>query len=146
MEKFETVFRGYDKNQVNKTLDDIIKNYEILLNKCKEQELENKTLKEKLSYFEDKETILNKAIFSSEDTCAKMRDFAKQEAEAIIKEAKRNANRIVNDALMRTEKAEEEVETLKRNLRIFKKRVRKIVESQLDVIDELDEIKLDEYN
>ena len=35
MEKFNTVFRGYDKNEVHKCLDEIIKSYEGLLNKSK---------------------------------------------------------------------------------------------------------------
>ena len=35
MKKFDTVFRGYDKLQVQAFLDDVIKNYEMLLEKSK---------------------------------------------------------------------------------------------------------------
>ena len=38
MRKFDTVFHGYDKNQVHKCIDDIINNYEVLLNKSKKTE------------------------------------------------------------------------------------------------------------
>ena len=39
MKKFETVFRGYDKLQVQRFLDDVIKNYEVLLEKSKKQHI-----------------------------------------------------------------------------------------------------------
>ena len=45
MKKFNTVFRGYDKNEVNSTIDEIVNNYETLLNKCKAMEAENEKLK-----------------------------------------------------------------------------------------------------
>ena len=44
MKKFDTVFRGYDKYQVQKCLDEIINNYEVLLKKSQKTEDENKKL------------------------------------------------------------------------------------------------------
>ncbi len=44
MKKFDTVFRGYDKKQVQDFLDNVIKNYELLLTKSKKTEEENKKL------------------------------------------------------------------------------------------------------
>ena len=38
MKKFDTVLRGYDKQQVQAFLDDVIKNYEMLLEKSKKTE------------------------------------------------------------------------------------------------------------
>ena len=63
----------------------------------------------------------------------------------MIEEARRNSNRIINDALMKAEKVEDDLETLKRNVKIFKRRLRTIVESQLQVIDEIDEVDLNKY-
>lgn len=145
MKKFNTVFRGYNKEEVNSTLDEIIKNYELLLNKCKASETENQNLKEKLEHYEKLESTLNKAIFTAEDTCEKIKSIARKEAESMINEAKRNSNRIINDALMKAEKVEDDVEILKRNIKIFKRRLKTIVESQLEVIEEIDEIELNKY-
>jgi len=50
MKKFNTVFRGYDKLEVQKCLDEIIKQYEFLLQKSKKKEENNKLLHEKLIY------------------------------------------------------------------------------------------------
>lgn len=145
MEKFNTVFRGYEKDQVNKALDGIIRNYEVLLNKSKATETENLRLKEKLEHYEKLENTLNKAIFTAEEACEKIKTMARQEADSMLQEARRNSNRIINDALMKAEKAEDDIETLKRNVRFFKKRLRTIVESQLQVIDEIDDIDLNKY-
>ena len=38
MKKFRTVFRGYDKYEVQKFLDDVINNYDALLTKSKKTE------------------------------------------------------------------------------------------------------------
>lgn len=145
MKKFSTVFRGYDKNEVNSTIDEIVNNYEALLNKCKSMEAENQKLKEKLDHYVKLEGTLNKAIFTAEDACEKLKSIARQESNAMIEEAKRNSNRIINDALMKAEKVEDDLETLKRNVKIFKRRLRTIVESQLQVIDEIDEVDLNKY-
>ncbi len=145
MEKFNTVFRGYDKNQVNKVLDEVIKNYELLLNKSKITETDNLKLKEKLEHYEKLESTLNKAIFTAEEACEKIKTMARQESDTMLQEARRNSNRIINDALMKAEKAEDDIETLKRNVRFFKKRLRAIIESQLQVIDEIDDIDLNKY-
>ncbi len=145
MEKFNTVFRGYDKVEVNRTLDAIIKNYEVLLNKSKATQEQNEKLKEKLATYEKLESTLNRAIFTAEDACEKIKSIARKEADSMIQEAKRNSNRIINDALIKAEKAEEETEMLKRNVQIFKRRLRTIVESQLEVIEEIEEIDLNKY-
>ena len=45
MKKFDTVFRGYDKQQVQTFLDEIIKNYEQLLRKSQQTQEDNIKLK-----------------------------------------------------------------------------------------------------
>ena len=64
-----------------------------------------------------------------------------EEAKIIVEDAKRNASRIVNDALIRSEKIEIKADTLERNIRIFKKKLKLIVEQQLSVVDEIEELK-----
>lgn len=140
MEKFNIVFRGYDKNQVHKFIDEVIKNYEILLNKSKKTEADNTKLKEKLVYYEKLEETLNRALFTAEHASDQIKSIARKESESIINEAKRNASRILNDALLKAERAEEQAEQLKRNTNVLKRRIRQIIEAQLEVIEELDKV------
>ena len=60
----------------------------------------------------------------------------------IIEEAKKNANRIVNEALLRAEKTEYEANMLRRNINIFKRRLRSIIEAQLEMVNDIDHIEM----
>ena len=140
MKKFNTVFRGYDKLEVQRCLDEIIKSYEILLDKSKKTEEANKLLLERLSYYEKIENTMNKAIFNAESAGDQIKNAARKEAEALISEARRNSSRIINDALLKAEKAQNHAELLRRNTNVLKRRLRQIIENQLEVIDEIETI------
>jgi divIVA family protein len=152
MEKFNRTIRGYDPDEVNRFLDKVISQVEVMVNEMKEKdariaklesyEIENQNLKEKIAQYERMEGTVNKAIVMAEKTGDQIKSSARDEAEAILENAKNNANRIINEALMRAEKTENEAKLLKRNVVIFKKRVKDIVEAQLEVVNEMDEIEL----
>lgn len=152
MEKFTRTLRGYDTEEVNAFLDKIITNVEGMVNEIKQKdqkiatlqdlEKENKVLKDKLSQYERMESTLNRAILMAQKTSEQIRVSAHKESEAVLEDAKRNANRIINEALLKAEKTEREANMLKRNINIFKRRVRDIVEAQLEVVNEMDEVEL----
>ena len=152
MDKFKTALRGYDTSEVNQFLDQVINQVETMVKeletkdaKIKELilfEEENKLLKEKVDQFRNMETTLNKAILMSQKTADAIKSAAREESDIVIEEAKRNASRIVNEALMRGEKTEREASKLRRNVANFKRRLRDIVDSQIEVINEIDKIEL----
>jgi len=152
MEKFSRTLRGYNPEEVNRFLDKIINQVENMVNESKEKDLriaqleklevENEQLKEKIEQYERVEATLNKAIMMAQKTSEQIKLAAHDESELLIDEAKKNANRIVNEALLRAEKTEHEANLLRRNINIFKKRVRDIVEAQLEVVDEFDKIDI----
>ena len=132
MKKFETVFRGYDKAQVQMFLDEVIKNYEILLEKSKRTEAENLKLKTENEYYKKIEDTMNRAIYNAENMGDQIKTSARKEAETLMLEARHNANRIINDALLKAEKAQNHADQLKRNTSILKRRLRQIIENQLE--------------
>ena len=140
MKKFETVFRGYDKAQVQMFLDDVIKNYEQLLEKSKRTEAENLKLKTENEYYKKIEDTMNRAIYNAENMGDQIKSSARKEAETLMLEARHNANRIINDALLKAEKAQNHADQLKRNTSILKRRLRQIIENQLAVIEEMDNV------
>lgn len=152
MEKFTKTLRGYDPDEVNAFLDKVINQVEGMVAEIKEKdkklaelqglEEENKNLKEKLNQYERMEATFNKAIMMAQKTSEQVRVSAQRESEAILDEAKKNANRIINEALLKAEKTEREANMLKRNINIFKRRVKDIIEAQLEVVNEMDEVEL----
>ena len=146
MNNFDTVFRGYDKDQVKEYLDKVIVEYENLLNDKKAADNKIKELNEKLDSYQNLESTLNRALFNAETASDEIKKVARQEAESITNEARRNANRIINDALIKAEKAGDAADRLKRNVSLLKRRLKGIVEGQLEVIDEMDQLDFKDEN
>lgn len=149
MEKFETVFRGFDKKQVIEWLDQYIKEYDKLLEKSKLLETEKQTLEaeklqleDKLKSYERVEATLNRALFAAESAGDQIKRSARIESESLTNDAKKNASRIINDALLKAEKIEISADNMKRNVIIFKRRLKAIIESQMEVVDEIDNLDL----
>ncbi len=142
MERFSTGFTGYRKEEVNKFVSDCIKQVEGMLDNLKAKDLEIDALKKDLQKYKSLEETLNKAILMAEDTSSQMRRMASDESARIIAEAKKNASRIVNEALMEAEKTQNETIQLKRNIITFKRRLKAILEEQIDMVDSIDHINL----
>ena len=140
MKKFSTVFRGYDKYEVQKFLDEVINNYDALLTKSKKTEEENQNLKEQIAYYQKIEDTMNRAIYTAESAGEQIKSSARREAESLITEARHNASRIINDALLKAERAQDHADQLKRNTNVLKRRLRQIIENQLEVINEIDQV------
>jgi cell division initiation protein len=150
MEKFSRTLRGYDPEEVNVFLDQIINQVEKMVTEIKEKDEkinglnalvdENMRLKEKIEQYERMEGTLNRAIFMAQKTSDQIKLTARQESEIIIEDAKNNANRIVNESLLRSEKIEMESGLLKRNINIFKRKLRSIIEQQLEMVEDIEKV------
>ena len=81
---------------------------------------------------------MNRAIYSAESAGDQIKKNARREADMLITEARHNASRIINDALLKAERAQNHADQLKRNTNTLKRRLRQIIQNQLDVIEEMD--------
>ena len=88
------------------------------------------------------ESSLNKAILMAQKTSDSLKLAAHKESEIMLDDAKKNASRIVNEALIRAEKIENDAMMMKRNITVLKRRLKNIVESQLEIIDDIDKIDI----
>ncbi|MEK6453994.1 DivIVA domain-containing protein [Caldifermentibacillus hisashii] len=144
--EFAKTFRGYDEDEVNEFLDQVIKDYEMIIRE--KQELENrvKELEEKLKHFSSIEETLNKSIVVAQEAAEEVRGSAQKEAKLIIREAEKNADRIVNEALSKARKIALEIEDLKKQSKVFRNRFKLLIEAQLDMINSNDWEQLMEFN
>ncbi|HWO77879.1 MAG TPA: DivIVA domain-containing protein [Bacillus sp. (in: firmicutes)] len=144
--EFTKGFRGYDEDEVNEFLDQVIKDFEILLREKKELEQKYKDLSEKLGHFTNIEETLNKSIVIAQEAAEEVKRNAQKEAKLIVKEAEKNADRIVNESLAKARKIALDVEELKKQSKVFRNRFRMLVEAQLDLINADDWDELLEYD
>ena len=137
-QEFSKVFRGYDEDEVNEFLDQIIKDYELVLREKKEIEQKLEETYERLGHFTNIEGTLNKSILVAQEAAEEVKRNAQKEAKLIIKEAEKNADRIVNDSLLKARKIAVEIEELKKQSKVFRMRFKMLVEAQLDLLDNED--------
>ena len=144
MEKFSTSKDGYNKEEVNKFVNEVVTEYESMLTKLKQKDSEINELSKSLDKYNNLELALNKTILMAEESANQMKKLAKDEADSLISDAKKNASRIVNEALMQAEKTELESIRIKRNIIMFKKKLKILLENQMDLADEIDKIDMED--
>lgn len=133
--EFSRGLRGYDIDEVNEFLDQVIKDYESLIRENKNLQAKIDALNEKINYYSDIEESLKKSIVVAEQTAEEVKRNANKEAELIIREAEKNADRIINEALSRTRKIQIEVEELKKQAAVYRTRFRMLIEAQLEMLN-----------
>nr|WP_246484577.1 DivIVA domain-containing protein [Virgibacillus salarius] len=132
--EFTRSFRGYDEDEVNEFLDQVIKDYEMVIREKKDLKEQVDHLNEKLGHFTNIEETLNKSILIAQETAEELKGNATKESKLIIKEAEKNADRIINEALSKSRRISMDVEELKKQAKVFRTRLKMLVEAQLDMI------------
>ena len=153
LEKFSRILHGYNPEEVNSFLDEVINQVEKLIesNRQKNEEillLKSQIKNAKTSYelikkaqkFDELEATLNKAIVMAENTGEHIRRVAKQERDLMLEEAKKNSSVIINDALVRSEKIEYQASLLRKNIIMFKRKLKINLEEQLKLVDDIEVI------
>lgn len=133
--EFTRSFRGYDEDEVNDFLDKVIKDYELVIREKKDLEEKVSSLSERLGHFTNIEETLNRSILVAQETAEEVTGNANKESKLIIKEAEKNADRIINESLSKSRRISMEVEELKKQAKVFRTRLRMLVEAQLDMIN-----------
>lgn len=144
--EFSKAFRGYQEDEVNEFLDQIIKDYEILMKEKKDLEERLKQTDERVGHFTTIEGTLQKSIVIAQEAAEEVRRNAQKEAKLIVREAEKNGDRIVNESLTKARRIAMEIEELKKQSKVFRNRFKMIVEAQLDLIDTDDWEALMEYD
>lgn len=143
--EFSVKMRGYDQDDVNDYLDQIIKDYELLLKQKKETEKKLGFSEEKLKNYDAMHDSLNKSIIVAQDAADRLKENAEKEADMIKKEAEshatevrkdaeNHADQLLKEAVEKARKIEDETEDLRKQSRIFRQRLQLMIESQLELV------------
>ncbi len=143
--EFSKAFRGYNEDEVNEFLDQIIKDYELQLKDKKELEEKLKSSSERVGHFTTIEGTLQSSIMIAQEAAEEVRRNSQKEAKLIVKESEKNADRIVNEALTKARRIALEIEELKKQSKVFRNRFKMLIEAQLDLINTDDWDHLMEY-
>ena len=133
MEKFSYEANGYNRSEVNNFVNDVIKETEGIIVRVKKQNAELEALINEIKKYKDTENT-NSSIIKQKEV----------EAQMIIDNAKANASRIVNEALLRAQKTEQEKQLLEMNIRMLKKKLKAVVQEQQAIVNEIEILEMEE--
>lgn len=143
MEKFSYEANGYNRSEVNQFVSDVIKETEGIITRVKAQNREIEELKREIEHYKNLENTLKDAIIKAEETGDNIKRMAREEGSMIVTDAKHNASRIVNEALLKAEKIENRADILEKNMKIFKRKLKLIMEQQMEVVEEIEVLELE---
>lgn len=154
---FERKFKGYNPDEVDDFLDEIMKDYELLIDRNRELEKEVKHAEEKLEYFNELKESLNKSILVAQDAADRVKDSAEKEAGVIIAsanqeaedilvksqetakntvtQAEEKAREILDDAAKKATNLARETDDLTKKTRSFHQKLKMLMEAQMQLVN-----------
>lgn len=136
--EFSVKMRGYDQDEVNDYLDQIIKHIEKLTRENKELEEKLRFSKEKLTHYDSIHDSLNRSILVAQEAADRLKENTTKEVEVMKKEAESNANQLLQDAVEKARRIKSETEELRQQSLVFRQRLQIMVESQLEMLKNTD--------
>ena len=152
MYKFSKSYNGYNIEEVNQFLDDVIMHVEKIIDNSKRKDKEKKKKKKELNENGiNNETIIkakkydelskdfNNIVKFTNDAKEYFNKIALEERNIILKDAKYNADIIINDALNKSKEVEYQMKILNDNIKLFKSKLKDNIRQQIKLLKEIDE-------
>lgn len=142
MKKFSYEDNGYSRREVNDFVDEVLKETETIVSKLKNQQSEIEKLQKEVDYYREMKDMMKNALTRAEESSNKIKKMAIEESEILIRDAKDNASRIVNEALLKAKQTEEERTRIEKNMKVFKEKLRNNMQENMHIIEEIDKMEL----
>ncbi len=133
--EFSRSFRGYDEDEVDQFLDEVVQDFEKLYKESLELKERMGILKEQLEYYKSMEGTLKETLVTAQKTADEVMASAHKKAEIIIREAEQKAQKIIQDANEQVLKIRMEYEETRKQVEIFKARFRTLLQEYLQTIE-----------
>ncbi|MCF0149244.1 MAG: DivIVA domain-containing protein [Clostridium sp.] len=144
--EFKKGFRGYDSDEVDEFINEIIENYEELYK-------ENSRLKENLSRSNEKlehyvkiENTIQNTLLLAQNAAEQARATSQKESDMILKNANDAAKKIIDKAHNDVVSINDEYEKVKQEFIKFRAKFRNFMNAQTETFDELEKDLTKNYN
>lgn len=146
--KFKKSFRGYDEDQVNGVLDNVIQDYELYIKENIELKDRISVLNEGIQHYKNIEESLQNTLVVAQQTGEEIKKNSYEKADNIVKDAELRAQKIINDANQEVIKIRFEYEEMKKRLHLYKTKSETLILSQLELSKQLfsDDTDLEEHS
>ena len=135
---FKKVLRGYDPIEVETFLEMVAEEFESLIKEKNELYDEALKLKTQLRDYQEVEKTFKESLMNAQYTINQSRDNSRREADLIIKEAEVRAEKIIENAKIQLIEMKNELMVIKAQKDSFAKRLRHLLQSQLELLGVLE--------
>jgi len=135
---FKKVLRGYDPIEIETFLEMVAEEFEALIKERNDLSDEVLKLKTQLRDYQEVEKTFKESLMNAQQTINQSRENSKREADLIIKEAEVRAEKIIENAKMQLIEMKNELMVIKAQKDSFAKRLRHLLESQLELLSVLE--------
>ncbi len=145
--EFKRIMRGYDPVEVDAFLDMVSDQLELMIREKNDLSDEVLKLKTQLRDYQSVETTLKDTLLSAQESMKESRANSSREAELVMQEAELKAEKIIENAKLRLAEMKNELVVIKAQKDSFSRRLRHLLESQLELIEvlELDDLGFRQY-
>jgi DivIVA domain-containing protein len=137
-QQFGTAFRGFDRLEVEAFRDRVASELDRLLRERIQLDERTRNAQEQLRAFRERERALNDALIAAQQLRAEAKQAADRDAEAVIREARAEGERIVDRARMDERLVRERAETAARQFAAYVAAFRALLERQMAELDVLE--------
>lgn len=130
---------GYNVDEVDDFLDEIILDYEKLYKENKELKENAEELHNDVGQYKSLEVNLQNTLVIAQKTADEIQNVAKQQAEQIIKDAEYQAKTKLDELNTQIMIKEKEIDELKKQFNVYKAKMESLLISQLELIKDMSE-------
>lgn len=134
--EFSRTFKGYNPDEVDQFLDEIIEEFEKLYKENIKLKEKLTVAAEKLGQYKTMEDTLKETLVTAQKTSEDVIDNAKEKARLIIKAAEEDSNRMLRESNQKLLSIKSEYEEIKKSSMLFKKRFLSFLNMQIDIIEQ----------
>lgn len=134
---FGTALRGYDKVRVDQFRDQVADELERLSRQIADLETRANGFLEQLRAFRERDKALNEALVSAQQLRAEIREQAERESGLILREARAEGERSLQDARAQVQALRLESEQMEKARRTYLLQLRALTERQLAEVETL---------
>ena len=132
---FKKGLRGYNMVEVDEFLNTVIDGYEQLYRQNIESRDKISSMQDTINHYKALEETLKSTLVTAQQTGESIKQVANEKAQSITDEAVITAKRLISDANEEVRKISQRYEDLKRNIDVYKARMTSLLNSQLNLLN-----------
>ncbi|MFL0166777.1 DivIVA domain-containing protein [Candidatus Clostridium helianthi] len=144
--EFKKGLRGYNSDEVDEFLDEVVDNYEELYKENANLKEKLANLNEKIEHYSKIESTIQNTLLLAQNAAEQAKSSAKKEAEFMIKNANETAQKIMDKAHNDVIQVNDEYERVKQEFIKFRAKYRNFMNAQLETFDDLEKDFIKNYN